>query len=52
MTWGTNPSYDVIPCPWCGTDMVDNTERLPSIHMMLHCPKRTWWRRLKLWIGL
>lgn len=44
MTWGSNPSYDVVPCPWCGTDMVDNTAEWPTIHMKLNC-SAPWWRR-------
>jgi hypothetical protein len=39
MTWGSNPSYDIVPCPWCGNDMVDNTDEWPTTHMM-QCPQR------------
>jgi len=50
MTLGSNPSYDVIPCPWCGENMIDNVADGPTIHMRLHCRKRTWWRQLFYWL--
>lgn len=50
MTWGSNPSYDVVPCPWCGDDMVDNTAEWPTTHMM-QCPEAPWWHRAWRWIN-
>jgi hypothetical protein len=50
MTWGSNPSYDIVPCPWCKVAMVDNTAEWPTTHMM-ECPKKTWWRRLLWWLS-
>lgn len=39
MTWGSNASFDLIPCPYCCNPMRDDMDAHPTTHMM-ECPKR------------
>lgn len=39
MTWGSNASYDKLPCPYCGWTMIDDSDEWPTSHM-IECHKR------------
>lgn len=43
MTWGSNPTFQTVPCRFCGMPCIDDKER-ESTHE-LGCEHRTWWRR-------
>lgn len=31
MTWGSNASFTKFPCPYCGTEQVDDTDTGPTV---------------------
>jgi hypothetical protein len=39
MTWGSNATFQKMPCIWCGADQIDDRDEWPTTHMM-RCPKR------------
>lgn len=43
MTWGSNASYDTIPCRWCGADCVDDTDEGESSGERFCCHRPRWW---------
>jgi hypothetical protein len=45
MTWGSNPTYDTVTCPWCKGTMKDDMGCWPTTHME-RCAAGTFWRRL------
>lgn len=49
MTWGSNATFDPVPCPYCGQLMVDDTEQWPTSHMRI-CERRSWWRKALAWL--
>lgn len=49
MAWGDSASYDKMPCPWCGAEMVDDRSNWPTTHMQ-ECQRATFWNRLKGWL--
>lgn len=47
MTWGSNPSFDTIPCRYCGVPQIDDQDH-ESTHEQ-KCTKRTWRSRFLNW---
>ena len=39
MTWGSSAQYGKAPCPYCGTEMVDDDDDLGFSHLY-ECPLR------------
>jgi hypothetical protein len=44
MTWGSNPTFAVVRCRYCGQECVDDMDHGPSHEM--ECPNRPWWKRM------
>lgn len=48
MTWGSNASFALIPCRYCGEMNVDDCDMRPTTHER-SCAKRSMWQRIRAW---